>query len=68
MGRTNIELDDRLVNEAMRRFGVPTKRQVVHLALQRLLGSGPMTVEEQLGMEGVGWDGDLDDLRSDRFE
>jgi len=51
----------------MRAFGIPTKRMVVNLALERLLGGGPMNVEEQLEMEGIGWDGDLDAMRSDRF-
>lgn len=67
MSRTNIDIDDQLVERAMRTFGLRTKRQAVQLALERLLGGGPMSVEEQLDMEGVGWDGDLDGLRADRF-
>ena len=67
MTRTNIDLDDELVERAMRTFGIDTKRQVVQLALERLLGGGPMSVEEQLEMEGVGWDGDLDEMRADRL-
>ncbi|MDY7106552.1 MAG: type II toxin-antitoxin system VapB family antitoxin [Actinomycetota bacterium] len=65
MTRTNIELDDELVDRAMRTFGLRTKREVVQLALERLVGGGPMTIEEQLEMEGVGWDGDLDAMRTD---
>ncbi len=38
MGRTNIDLDDALVAEVMRRFDVTTKKDAVHLALQRLVG------------------------------
>jgi len=60
--RTNIEIDDDLVLEAMRRFGVPTKRAAVDLALRRLVGD-PMTRVEALAMEGSGWEGDLDKLR-----
>ena len=67
MTRTNIDIDDDLVNRAMRTFGMRTKREAVHLALERLLGGGPMSLAEQLDMEGVGWDGDLDALRSNRF-
>ena len=26
-----------------------------------------MSLDEQLAMEGVGWDGDLDAMRADRF-
>lgn len=66
MSRTNIDLDDDLVATAMERFGLRTKKEAVHLALERLLGGGPMTVAEQLDMEGTGWDGDLDSMRSDR--
>jgi Arc/MetJ family transcription regulator len=67
MSRTNIDIDDDLVERAMRTFGLRTKREAVQLALQRLLGGGPMSVDEQLEMEGVGWDGDLDTMRADRF-
>ena len=66
MSRTNIDIDDELVERAMRAFGLHTKRQAVHLALERLLGGGPMSIEEQLKMEGTGWEGDLDAMRADR--
>ena len=62
MGRTNIELDDRLIEMAMRRYGLKTKREVVQLALERLVG-GVMTKEQALAMEASGWDGDLDEIR-----
>ena len=65
--RTNIDIDDQLIERAMRAFGIATKRQVVQLALERLLGGGPMSLSEQLEMEGVGWEGDLETMRSDRF-
>lgn len=67
MGRTNIDIDDELLERAMRTFGLHTKRQAVNLALERLVGGGPMSVEEQLEMEGIGWEGDLDTMRSNRF-
>jgi len=35
--RTNIDLDDELVKEAMNVTGVRTKKEVVHLALQQRL-------------------------------
>lgn len=65
MSRTNIDIDDELAAEVMRRFGLTTKRTAVDLALRRLVGS-PLSREFLLGLEGVGWEGDLDDLRSDR--
>lgn len=67
VSRTNIDIDDDLIERAMQTFGLRTKRQAVHLALERLMGGGPMTVEEQLQMEGVGWEGDLDAMRANRF-
>lgn len=65
MSRTNIDIDDELAAEVMRRFGLTTKRAAVDLALRRLVGS-PLSREFLLGLEGVGWEGDLDDLLSDR--
>lgn len=65
MSRTNIDIDDELAAEVMRRFGLTTKRAAVDLALRRLVGT-PLSREFLLGLEGVGWEGDLDDLRSDR--
>jgi Arc/MetJ family transcription regulator len=62
MSRTNIEIDERLVERAMRRYRLPTKRAAVDLALRRLVGD-PMTREEALAMEGTGWEGDLNALR-----
>jgi Arc/MetJ family transcription regulator len=65
MSRTNIDLDDALVEKVMRRFGVSTKKEAVDLALRRLVGE-PLTQEFLQGLEGVGWEGDLDAMRADR--
>ena len=65
MSRSNIDIDDELAAEVMRRFGLTSKRAAVDLALRRLVGP-PLTREFLLGLEGVGWDGDLDDLRSEK--
>ncbi len=65
MVRTNVELDEELVTEAMRRYGLPTKRAAIDFALRRLVGNA-MTRDEALAMEGTGWDADLDELRADR--
>lgn len=67
MARTNIDLDDELVNEVMRRFKVKTKKDAVDLALRRLVGV-PLSKEFLLSLEGIGWSGDLDAIRSDRPE
>lgn len=63
MTRTNIDIDDRLVAEAMRLYRLHSKREAVDLALRRLVGD-PMNHEEALAMEGVGWAGDLAEMRS----
>jgi Arc/MetJ family transcription regulator len=65
MSRTNIDIDDELAAEVMRRFGLTTKKAAVDLALRRLVGP-PLTREFLLGLEGVGWESDLDDLRSEQ--
>jgi len=64
MTRTNIDLDDDLVAEVMRRFNVTTKKDAVHLALQRLVGP-PLTVDLVDRAIGIEWVGDLDEMRSD---
>ncbi len=65
MSRTNIELDDVLVAEVMRRYRVSTKKDAVDLALRRLVGA-PLTQDFLLGLEGVGWSGDLAAIRHER--
>lgn len=67
MGRTNIEIDDALIADAMRRYGLATKREAVDFALRRLVGP-VMTRDEMVAMEGSGWEGDLDHLRSDSVD
>jgi len=37
MHRTNIELDEKLVKQAMRLFGKKTKKELVHFALNELI-------------------------------
>jgi Arc/MetJ family transcription regulator len=63
--RTNIDLDEELVAEAMARYGLRTKRDAVNFALRQLVGE-PLAVEDALALEGSGWEGDLDELRSSR--
>ena len=64
MSRTNLEIDDQLVNEVIRRYGLHTKRAAVDFALRHLVGDG-MTREGALAMEGTGWEADLTDLRNE---
>lgn len=53
MTRTNIELDDELVELTMRRYRLDSKRAAVQLALEQLVGE-PMTRAEVLSMQGSG--------------
>ena len=64
MARTNLDVDEDLVAEAMRRYGLTTKRAAVDFALRQLVGS-TMTREEMLAMEGTGWSAELADVRAD---
>lgn len=63
--RTNVELDDRLVNEVMRRYRLKTKREAVDLALRRLVDE-PLDAGQALALEGSGWEADLEELRESR--
>ena len=63
MGRTNIDIDDRLIERAMRIHRLSTKREAVDLALRRLVGE-PLSLHEARAMEGTGWEGDLDEMRN----
>ena len=65
VGRTNIELDDRLVRKGLRIFGCKSKRELVHLALTELLKGAKR--QEILKLRGqVKWEGDLQELRRSR--
>ncbi|MGH3693477.1 MAG: type II toxin-antitoxin system VapB family antitoxin [Pseudonocardiaceae bacterium] len=65
MGRTNIDIDDELVAEVMRRLGVKTKKEAVDLALRRVAGAR-LTKEDLDAVRGVGFEIELADLRNDR--
>lgn len=63
MTRTNIDIDDVLIDRAMRLYRLRSKREAVDLALRRLVGE-PMSRAEALATEGTGWGGDLAEIRS----
>ena len=64
--RTNIEIDDDLVAEAMALFGLKTKKATVEEALRRALRQAKQRQALQ-EMKGIGWEGDLDAMREGRF-
>ena len=65
MSRTNIDIDDELCRQVMHRYQLSTKREAVNLALRHLAGD-PLGLDEARSLRGMGWDGDLDEMRSSR--
>ena len=66
MARTNIEIDDGLVEKAMRLTGASTKREVVDIALRRLVEKGSL-YRALLRLQGkLAWEGDVAAWRSAR--
>ncbi len=63
--RTNIEIDDQLLAEALRRSGLKTKKAVVEAGLRTLVGLKRQ--EDILALVGkVRWEGNLDESRQGR--
>nr|WP_294521497.1 type II toxin-antitoxin system VapB family antitoxin [uncultured Rhodopila sp.] len=62
--RTNIEIDDRLMAEAMAASGLPTKRETVEAGL-RLLARRKRQAGARDLFGRVEWEGDLDADRLD---
>jgi Arc/MetJ family transcription regulator len=64
--RTNIEIDDDLMALAMEAAGLTTKKATVEEALKRLVENHAAR-EAIRNMKGLGWEGDLDQMRRDSF-
>ena len=63
--RTNIVIDDALLNGAMRATGAKTKREAVELGLASLIRLKEQ--EDIRGLRGkLRWTGDLEKMRRDR--
>jgi Arc/MetJ family transcription regulator len=62
--RTNIIIDDKLMNDAIRLSGVKTKREAVEMGLKLLV-----SLKKQESLKSyrgkLKWDGDLDAMRTD---
>ena len=63
--RTNIDIEDGLMAEAMAATGLPTKKATVEEALRRLVRVHRQQ-EAIRDMSGLGWHGDLDATREGR--
>jgi Arc/MetJ family transcription regulator len=63
--RTNIDIDDELLSQAMAAAGLSTKRATVEEGL-RLLVRVRKQVKALAKLKGLGWDGDLGKMREGR--
>ncbi len=62
--RTNIEIDDKLMQEAQRLTGLKTKREIVEAALHMLIRIEKANILDLAGK--VHWEGDLNESREGR--
>ncbi|HEX4758890.1 MAG TPA: type II toxin-antitoxin system VapB family antitoxin [Terracidiphilus sp.] len=64
--RTNIDIDDKLMKQAMKATGAATKKAAVETALRKVV-----QLKKQEGIKKlrgkVQWEGDLDAMREGRF-
>lgn len=63
--RTNIDIDDELLSQAMAAAGLSTKRATVEEGL-RLLVRLREQAKALTELRGLGWEGDLDEMRQGR--
>lgn len=63
--RTNIEIDDTLLSHAMATSGLTTKRATVEEGL-RLLVRIRKQARALAALKGLGWEGDLNEMREGR--
>ncbi len=64
--RTNIEIDDELLSQAMAASGLSTKRATVEEGLLLLVRVRKQS-EALAALKGLGWVGDLDEMREGRY-
>jgi len=61
--RTNIEIDDSLMANALKATGLSTKKEVVELGLKALIKLNKQASIRALRGK-LKWEGDLDDMRA----
>ena len=61
--RTNIDIDDKLMNEALKMTGLKTKKDAVELGLKTLVRLHKQAKIRKFRGR-LKWEGDLDDMRS----
>lgn len=65
MSRTNVDLDDQACKAVMDRYHLTSKRDAVNYAL-RLVAGETFDLKQARKLRGAGWDGDLEEMRSER--
>ena len=63
--RTNIEIDDTLMSEALKATGAKTKREAVELGLRTLVQLRAQEKVRELRGK-ITWEGDLEAMRTDK--
>ena len=63
--RTNIEIDDKLMKDALRATGAKTKKEAVELGLRTLLDLRAQEKARELRGR-ITWEGDLNAMRTDK--
>lgn len=62
--RTNIVIDEELIEAAMTATGAKTRREAVDRSLREVVSREKRL--RILDLAGVGWEGDLEEMRRDR--
>lgn len=66
MSRTNIHIDDELIDKAMQMTGAKSKREAVDIALRRLVEKGTLYKAIRKLRGKLEWEGDIESWRSSR--
>ena len=65
--RTNVVIDDKLIEEGLEYTGFKTKKELVNYALKKLVDRKKR--KTILELEGkLHWEGNLEEMRGNRFE
>jgi len=60
-----VVVDDQLVAKVMRLYGLHTKRAAIDFALRAVAGESDR--RKLLELRGIGWEGDLEEMRRARY-
>ena len=73
MANISADIDDAACAKIMRRYNLTSQEEAINLVLRKVAAEPspflppakpPLSAEEILALEGIGWDGDLDAMRS----